>query len=358
MDFNLNDINTKGCAFIPGGDAKTKINIDSLKKEDRIILRQMLADYFDIDSSAKLESEEQERLYYHTGNNITHGKLAILRSKLFIGAQEVENIVKKLGSENVAERRRAAALLTSEVFNAPKTAIPALLKTLNDTDAEVRRAAAMALANTGSHDPKVVRALNGALLNDANIEVRRNAARGIAHAGAAGIKLLFEALDKTDVNTRRVIATALSNLRPSKEEEEILLKAYVRALNDKDSTVRRYMTAGIFNLGPAAKPLLSALDKLMASKDAVTREYIVRGLSKIGRGNKEAIMILREAFHDKEAAVRFNAVVSLGAITDPKSKEAENVIIDLDRLARKDESASVKEVANRVVEMLRAERER
>jgi HEAT repeat protein len=224
---------------------------------------------------------------------------ADLRQKMLTAAAEAgKAAAEPSGDESHPEARRAAAVALNRLE--PQITQDALLAALGADQPALLGAAMAGLANLespvgrermvellGHADPGVrknaaaclgrlreTKALAGllALLGDADKDVRKEAAIALNHIkDRQGIGPLAGLMDDQDADVRRVAAIALGN---TKSREPILVQALVRALADREASVRQASLSALANL-KAASALEAAAALLGDTHEAVARQAAV-----------------------------------------------------------------------------------
>ena len=185
---------------------------------------------------------------------------------------------------------------------------------------------------------------------------------------------LVEALESSDVESRRAAARALSQ---EGEADERVIDALTKAVEDADAEVRRLSIDALGNFGPSAKESLPALTRALRDSEPAVGLRAAMAIQKIEPGDSEsqraliAAMrrgdgrILREvgAMEEKAAwavptvtmllsheapQMRAVAAQTLGKI-GPPARTAEAAL----RRATKDASAAVQEAARAALDRLR-----
>jgi HEAT repeat protein len=203
---------------------------------------------------------------------------------------------------------RARAALALANIGDPKV-VNFLLPLLKDGEGEVRSAACVAIAKFS--DPATFDDITTVLLDDPLIEVRQFAARALGGTKhPAALPFLMEALRDSSwwfeqEQAAADLLNAIKNMGPAAVEP------LIKALQDREGTVRRYAASVLGEMGDirAIEELGMTLYDLHVEVGRVAAE----ALAKFGA---PAVDILIEALSHPEAAVREHAVTALGMIQD------------------------------------------
>jgi len=127
-------------------------------------------------------------------------------------AAELNELMKKLASKDVEQRREAAKEL-GDLGSEAKDAVPALKKALRDSDLFVRRFSIEALGKIGP-DAKAAIPEVALAMNDEKKEVALAAAEGLGKMGPDAIKALTSAVKDVnkDPQVRKKAALSLGNM--------------------------------------------------------------------------------------------------------------------------------------------------
>jgi HEAT repeat protein len=204
----------------------------------------------------------------------------------------VSALIRLLGdSQGIVKYQAATAL--GRLGPDASSAIPALVSTIRDrssygTSWETQRASASALGKVGLSESGIDPRAFGALLNtlrDPCVEVRLECLHSLINLGTPG--------NKTDLDTEKQWATALSN---DKQSKKVSIWARVLAMRiDKVSEVH-----------------LSFIGKLMRDNDLQVRINAAKALAYIGREAKSQVAELIAGLGDKEPQVIAWCCVALG----------------------------------------------
>ncbi len=92
------------------------------------------------------------------------------------------------------------------------------------------------------------------------------------------------------------------------------LSDYIKALSDKDATVRQKAAAALGEMGPDAKLAISSLMKLLKDPDDLTRRLTAEALNQIGPPDRGDVNLLSGALKDPSTEVRAYAAQALGKL--------------------------------------------
>jgi HEAT repeat protein len=212
--------------------------------------------------------------------------------------------------------------------------LPTLEKALHDADFGVQRAAVEALGMMG--DRAAIHRLTR-LLIEAEQELRVEAARALALCGGEAWDILREAMDETDLLTRRAAVFGLAEIREPwtrdlllqavREDPEWIVRAAAEMVVEARETPPE----------PVQPPLKLSESSWLIAWAAARGEVLGSG--------EAALTTLLEALRHGDAPVRRAAVEALGMIGDPEH-------IPALRWARKDETAEVAAAALAALEEL------
>ena len=179
------------------------------------------------------------------------------------------------GSNDESAERRAAALeALGHLADDPAIDVPILMQALDVWDPEVRDAAARALGEFGVDAASAFEALR-AELDAVHPGPRAAACFAVGRMGAIAYEVgpvLVERLSDASRFVRREAARAIGELGPlaldafPSEDERHPLDALLRALNDRDPSVRR---SAVLALGQLATPRRDVIAALSKARDAV-----------------------------------------------------------------------------------------
>lgn len=169
-----------------------------------------------------------------------------------------------------AATRREAALDLAKMGADGRAAVPDLAKLLIETDAGVRAAASFALGEIGLGALDAAPALARNVTSDKDTNVRKEGAAAIGKIGPKAIKtlpiLLKSLRQESDADVRDAIGNAIARVGPQAKETHTGL---AEALADPSPEIRVLAAATLGKIGPAARPVLAAVEK--ATKDNVTK---------------------------------------------------------------------------------------
>jgi HEAT repeat protein len=205
--------------------------------------------------------------------------------------------------------RWRAALALGKIGD--RKALPFLLNALNDPEDEVRIAACLALGLF--KDPSTFDNITNVLLDDSKIEVRQAAAKALGNTEhPAALPYLMEALHDSYWWFEREYAAV--DLLPAIEKRgSAAVDPLIRALEDKEGTVRKFAAALLGRLGDsrAIEPLSMALYDLHHDVGNASAE----SLAKFGA---PAVDVLIEALSHPEMWIRIHSISALSRIKDPR----------------------------------------
>ena len=196
-----------------------------------------------------------------------------------------------------------------------KTRVEALRMALGDPAPNVRATAAAALGRLGRQAEEVAPALL-ATMKDKMPEVRVLSATAlgrIAPGDEKAIETLGLALtEDPDVNVRNAAASALGWMGPQAAAAGPVM---IRALNDRDGTVRVHVIVALGRIGPADGSFATVL-KTIAEQDpsADFRIWAIRALGLIGAKSNIVVPTLLKMLDDANVDIRDAAAYQLGEI--------------------------------------------
>ena len=193
----------------------------------------------------------------------------------------VEALRVALGDPAPNVRATAAAAL-GRLGRQAEAATPALLAAMKDETPGVRVLSATALGRVAPGNREAIEALGLALTEDPNVNVRNAAASGLGWMGP------------------QAAAAA---------------PAMIRAMNDRDGTVRVHVIVALGRIGPADGSVASAL-KTIAEQDpsADFRIWAIRALGLIGGKSDLVVPTLLKMLDDANGNIRNAAAYQLGEI--------------------------------------------
>ena len=205
--------------------------------------------------------------------------------------------------------RSRAALALGKIGDAK--ALSFLLSALKDPEDEVRIAACLALGLF--KDPSTFDNITNVLLDDPKIEVRQAAAKALGNTEhPAALPYLMEALHDSYWWFEREYA-AVDLLQAIEKMGSAAVDPLIRALEDKEGTVRRFAATLLGKLGDprAIEPLGMALYDLHHDVGKASAE----SLAKFGAS---AAGVLIEALSHPEMWIRIHAISALTSVKDPR----------------------------------------
>jgi HEAT repeat protein len=235
------------------------------------------------------------------------------------GADALGPLVEAL---DVNELRPRATLAISELGEAAKPAIPALIQLLKSDKPHAVADGAVALGVMGQN------------AKDA-------------------LQPLIEALKNPDQEVRAAVATAIKQIGPAPEHVPLL----VPHLQDPYMKVRSTITLTFGYMGDAGKPAIPEMIKHIKDSNSWVRMHTCASLARFGPDAKEAVPQLKEAMSDEVGVVRGNAAVALSKIApssdfvpdfikllqdanDGVRTKAEEAVVEVGKVALDDLSAA------------------
>ena len=248
-----------------------------------------------------------------TNSFLVDGEIAAW-SLAAIGADAVPSLMELLEEPNPRLKQRATGAL-GLVGAAAEPAVPALVKNLKSPDRDVRMLAADALGWIGKRPDLAVPALIEAL-KDSDIGVGIYAAESLGRFGdraTNAIPALLENFAARDYRIRQSAAVALSRISPETTAKEVipvllrdlqdsrpnfrnsaminlsqmhmlpdmLIPAFITALDDSDNTVRMNAIHALDWFGAQSKAAVPKLVSLTTDQNPFVREYVTNALGKI-----------------------------------------------------------------------------
>ena len=223
-------------------------------------------------------------------------------------------------SQPEKQTRRLAAYALGRIAPQDKIAVAALVKAIVDDDIDVARYSIYALGRIGPAAKiaalqlaKVIEVEQQAEVNDYKF-YRRGAVRALGDIEADDARsrsLLAAALKDKDLVLRVDAALALLKLDRSMKRapNSAAVRTLDSALSGSDAQARYRATAGLAQLGAAAKPLDAALLRALRSADADARRGAARAIGAIGY---EMIGRLAAMANDANPRTRASVVSALG----------------------------------------------
>jgi HEAT repeat protein len=114
----------------------------------------------------------------------------------------------------------------------------------------------------------------------------------------------------------------------------------IKGLKSPDTAARRHAASAIYNLGPAAKPILPSLPGSLADADPEVRMWVALALAHNNVFEKASIPILIQTLHNETPTLRQVACLSLAMVPFTEA-EKEPVIAALVETATKDQNPDV-----------------
>lgn len=210
-----------------------------------------------------------------------------------------------LRSDSPAERKRAATALW-QIGDQAQAAVPALLQATKDPDPEVRAAVYKALGRTSVRTQAAIPALVEGLTDPTTA----------ARAAAAGA--LAELWNVNKMNPEPG-SRAPPKVRLSPEAETAArpaIQPLTAALSAGDTELRVQAVTALSEAGPLAEPALKDLTRLTAEDTAEkARLYAAIALGNIGPNARTSVPVLLDRLrHEPVDGIRGNIAVALGKI--------------------------------------------
>jgi HEAT repeat protein/energy-coupling factor transporter ATP-binding protein EcfA2 len=221
----------------------------------------------------------------------------------------VPTLVKTLQDEDWFVRMEAAKYL-GRLSQASEVVITALVKALRDEDEWVRRAAVESLERLGQAHEVVVMASVKALQND-DRGMRRKTAENLGDLGQATeevVTALVEALQDDEESVCKAAADSLGRLGQIDE--------LVKALQDDDWVVCRAAAANLIRLGQVSQEVVAVQVRALQDKNRSVRREATESLGQLKKmGGEElwteVLIVLQQRLHDDDWGVRYAAFNSL-----------------------------------------------
>jgi HEAT repeat protein len=272
-------------------------------------------------------------LTFFVGQNLfiedAHSQISSVRSSSGTNnsrAQEFENTLRALHSENSTERHQAVISLGK---SANPAAVPPLIEALKDSDYFVRSFAAVALGNLKA--PQALDPLIKAL-SDAHPRVRRSAAEALGSIrNPDAFEPLLKAMSDDDVFVKRSAAQALGLIGDPRAVAPLL-----KALGSTDSYIATGASVALTTLGNAAvSGLVGALGDWKLGPRIVE---VLKGLNWKPATDEETVRF-EVASRNWEALRRDWETVKKMLLADLKSEEtprSENAVYALIGIGKED----------------------
>ena len=148
-------------------------------------------------------------------------------------------------------------------------------------------------------------------LKHSNPIVRVSASKALKKIGPESVPALIKALNYKDSEVRRMAALILGSFG---QKAEKVVPALIKVLKDKDEDVRKWAAISLGKIGPKAEKAVPALIEALKDKDEDVRIIAVDSLGEIGPKAKEAIPALTETLKDKNEKIRIAAQTALKKI--------------------------------------------
>lgn len=224
------------------------------------------------------------------------------------GELSVPVLTAALGRDQARQLRLAAATSLQKFGRQATPAIPLLIAAVKEKDSngDLLRRAASVLYAIGPEAKDAIPTLSEVLLDEGRGGMLRGeAAYALSGMGRASIEPLTNALERGDKVGR---SEALRGLRNLGKDAEPALPALVKALRDKDDSVRRGALEVLTAIGrPSAPSVLAILDE---TNDEDLRERAVEALGKIGAEAKEAFTALVRIVENRSAPMHLRAAAA------------------------------------------------
>lgn len=330
---------------IPGGKMGKSVKISSLNHEARERLRDILSRCFDSNQNEILDENEQENLYQKAGDEINQNNLETFyldksekKEKSGESAddyfkEKAEKFGNDLKSDYPSVRRKAIDGLT-EMGSMAKYALPQILDILknNQEYLDIRLSALLLLLELGADSSDIAEAKKEIIqalinnLNDEDLDVRRKAIDGLRNLGseAKAAVPVFVKLLHSDPNSnvhadpnphiRAGAVLALGKIGMcTKEVIEVLLSA----LNDNDNFVRSFAILSLLGIKAPPKEIGSYIvSKLHPNNDRMVRKDAADALGKIGKDLQDVAVpaLINTLKNDPYKDVCISAAKALGDI--------------------------------------------
>jgi HEAT repeat protein len=154
---------------------------------------------------------------------------------------------------------------------------------------------------------------------------------------------LLRALDNKEATVRAIAAKALGDLR---FDGQPAVSHLLKALHDPDELVRRFALESLNKIGAPDRSDAKLLIGALKDKDLEVRAYAARALGRLGPDGSSAVGALLEDLKDTEVAVRQNAAVALGKVGgDAKERVQPALMVALNDPVREVRAAAAEGLA-------------
>jgi HEAT repeat protein len=263
--------------------------------------------------------------------------------------EAVKLLVASLKDENPRVRAAAARGL-HELKAPPEVIVPLFTDMLKDKDPVVRGNVIDALSTL---DEKIMPRLSTGLENKDVQSIAVGIIRRLGPKAKALVPSLVKELSDPDPNHRQEVAFALAAMGPDAVEA---VPALAKALEDSEASVRNTACYALGKIGPAAKSAIPALQRsARSSDDKFLKVASVWALLRIEPANQPlrilAVPLLVTAFTESDRElVKVEVLSALGDI----GPAAAPAIPLLEKAAKEDSSADVREAATEAIKKIKA----
>ncbi|HEX9621480.1 MAG TPA: HEAT repeat domain-containing protein, partial [Polyangiaceae bacterium] len=186
----------------------------------------------------------------------------------------IRDLEQALGSDDPEERRRATARLSDHPAS---LGVPLLIAALGDDDWRVRKEAA-AVAKSMAPAPELLKELVEALALGDNVGLHNAAVEALAGHGEQAVATLAQAIDRLDVDARKLAADALGRCGLASALGPLRVLA-----EDDDPNVRAAGIEGIATLGlTCPDECVPALEHYLGQPDRFEKLVALDGLNRLG----------------------------------------------------------------------------
>jgi HEAT repeat protein len=231
-------------------------------------------------------------------------------------SRRIDELIRKLGARQFAERDRAARDLID--IGAP--ALEGLRKAATDADAEIAGRSTKCIA---AIELNIKVATLAAALQDKDPRVRFNAADGLMElreSARAAVPALIRALDDADQKVLYRVIGALGHIGPDAKPAVPKLIAMLEDTQAND-LLRFYAASCLGQIGPEAERAVPVLLRLLAPKVPKTVRYgVVTALGGIGAPDERVVPTLLKLLDDPDRNIHINAAGALGQIGKSPAK--------------------------------------